>query len=159
MWNTRPRCILAGLLSCLSFARVTFGFQQDAKSTDPQVAASSIAGSVNAVTGDGQMTTLLPNSYDNCESSAFDIADEGPTPEEVFAENELREAVGQATLQFRESLRSVVLSSGAFGDMPCAERCGAGRLRAHRRPSFVSFLRRQERSGDSSAVHQKAEIY
>jgi Carboxypeptidase regulatory-like domain len=53
-----PLYFMAGLLSCLSFARVTFGFPQNAKSTDPQVAASSIAGSVNAVTGEGQVSNL-----------------------------------------------------------------------------------------------------
>jgi hypothetical protein len=53
-----PLYFMAGVLSCLSFARVTFGFQQNAKSTHPQVAASSIAGSVNAVSGDGQVTDL-----------------------------------------------------------------------------------------------------
>jgi len=53
-----PLHFVAGLLSCLAFAGVTFGSQQNAKSTDPQVAASSIAGSVNAVTGEGQMSNL-----------------------------------------------------------------------------------------------------
>src|SRR6267154_588680 len=53
-----PLHFVAGLLSCLAFAGVTFGSQQNAKSTDPQAAASSIAGSVNAVTGEGQMSNL-----------------------------------------------------------------------------------------------------
>jgi len=100
MWHTRSRCILAGLLSCLSFARLTFGFQQDAKSTDPQVAASSIAGSVNAVTGDGQMTTLLPNSYDNCESFAFDNRTKGLRQKKVLPRMSFEKRWGKRLYSF-----------------------------------------------------------
>ena len=43
------------------------------------------------------------------ESSAFGLADKGPTPEESLAENELRRTVTQAISHLRESLRSVVI--------------------------------------------------
>lgn len=56
-------------------------------------------------------TTVLfeVNIDSDYESSAFDLADKGPTPEEITAKNELRAAVIQAISQLRESLRTVVL--------------------------------------------------
>jgi RNA polymerase sigma-70 factor (ECF subfamily) len=42
------------------------------------------------------------------ESPSFDLRDEGPTPEEILAKNELRAAVTQAISHLRESLRIVV---------------------------------------------------
>jgi hypothetical protein len=49
---------LAGLLSCLSLARVTFGFPQEGKTIDAQAATSSIAGKVSVITGQGQANNL-----------------------------------------------------------------------------------------------------
>jgi RNA polymerase sigma-70 factor, ECF subfamily len=49
------------------------------------------------------------NTDDAAAPSAFDLADERPTPEQVLAENELRAAVTQAISHLRESLRTVVL--------------------------------------------------
>src|ERR1700676_5511399 len=49
---------LASLLLCLSLARVTFGFPQKAGASDAQVATSSISGTVNIVTGQGQLNKL-----------------------------------------------------------------------------------------------------
>src|SRR5260370_18376118 len=45
---------LAGILSCLLSAQVTFGFPQKAKNGDSQTAAPSIAGKVAVITGQGQ---------------------------------------------------------------------------------------------------------
>lgn len=45
----------------------------------------------------------------DCESSALNLADKGPTPEEVLAEKELRDTVTDAISHLRKSLRSVVL--------------------------------------------------
>jgi carboxypeptidase family protein len=49
---------LAGLLLCLPLGRVTFGFPQKAGTSDAQVATSSIAGTVNVITGQGQLNNL-----------------------------------------------------------------------------------------------------
>jgi hypothetical protein len=49
---------LAGLWASLSLARVTFGIPQKAKNSDEPVAASSIAGTINVVTGQGQARNL-----------------------------------------------------------------------------------------------------
>jgi hypothetical protein len=50
---------LAGLLSCLLLARVTFAFPERAKSGDAQTAApSSIAGKVTVITGQGRVNNL-----------------------------------------------------------------------------------------------------
>src|ERR1700730_3311120 len=49
---------LAVLLSCLSFVPLAFGFPQNEKSSDAQNAASSIAGTVSVVTGQGQGNSL-----------------------------------------------------------------------------------------------------
>ena len=55
-------------------------------------------------------TVLFEGDSDNVhESFAFDLADKGPTPEETFAENELRAVVFHAVSQLRESLRTVVV--------------------------------------------------
>ncbi len=43
------------------------------------------------------------------DTSALDIADERPTPEQALAEEEFRSLVHQAVLRLRESLRSVTL--------------------------------------------------
>jgi RNA polymerase sigma-70 factor, ECF subfamily len=43
------------------------------------------------------------------ESSAFNLADKGPTPEEALAEKEVRGAVKEAVSRLRKSLRTVVL--------------------------------------------------
>ena len=48
----------AGLLSCLTFARVSFGFPQKVKTNDTQGAPSSISGTVSVVTGGGQANNL-----------------------------------------------------------------------------------------------------
>jgi len=45
----------------------------------------------------------------DCESSAFHLADKGPTPEEALAEKEVRGAVKEAISHLRKSLRTVVL--------------------------------------------------
>jgi hypothetical protein len=50
-----PLHFLTGLLSCLSLAPVTFGFPQNAKTSDPQAATSSIVGNVDIITGEGQV--------------------------------------------------------------------------------------------------------
>jgi hypothetical protein len=50
--------LLAGLLLCLSLARVTFGFPQKSGASDAQVATSSIAGTVSVITGQGQANNL-----------------------------------------------------------------------------------------------------
>jgi RNA polymerase sigma-70 factor (ECF subfamily) len=47
-------------------------------------------------------------SHGDEESPSFDLRDEGPTPEEILAKNELRAAVTQAISHLRESLRIVV---------------------------------------------------
>lgn len=52
---------------------------------------------------------LEGNSDGNYDSSAFDLADKGPTPEEIFAKNERRALIIQTISQLRESLRSVAL--------------------------------------------------
>ncbi len=49
---------LAGLLSSLLFARVTFGFPQKAKNSDAKAATSSIVGNVNVITGQGHVNNL-----------------------------------------------------------------------------------------------------
>lgn len=51
-------CFFASLWSCLSFVCPTFGFPQSAKTGESQVAASSIEGTVNIVTGQGQVNDL-----------------------------------------------------------------------------------------------------
>jgi len=51
---------------------------------------------------------LENNSHGDEESPSFDLRDEGPTPEEILAKNELRAAVTQAISHLRESLRIVV---------------------------------------------------
>jgi RNA polymerase sigma-70 factor (ECF subfamily) len=58
-----------------------------------------------------QITTPLPenNNDDVVAPSAFDLADERPTPEQALAETEVRAAVIQAISHLRESLRTVVL--------------------------------------------------
>ena len=43
------------------------------------------------------------------ESAVTNLTDSGPTPEEIFAENELRAVLMQAVSQLRKSLRCVVL--------------------------------------------------
>ena len=56
------------------------------------------------------ITRLLEGGSDEgCESSPFNLADKGPTPEEALAAKELRDAVMEAISHLRKSLRSVVL--------------------------------------------------
>lgn len=55
-------------------------------------------------------TRVVQNSSDGeYESSAVDLTDEGPTPEEVLFANERRDIVSQAIACLRESLRTVVV--------------------------------------------------
>lgn len=49
------------------------------------------------------------NSSGEHESSAIDLADERPTPEEILFENEIRDVVTEAVSRLRESLRVVVV--------------------------------------------------
>jgi hypothetical protein len=51
-------CFLLGLLGCLWFTPATFGFPQRAKSNDPSGATTSIAGTVNVITGSAQVSNL-----------------------------------------------------------------------------------------------------
>src|SRR5271170_6160044 len=48
------------------------------------------------------------NSHGDEEAPSFDLRDEGPSPEDILAKNELRAAVTQAISHLRESLRIVV---------------------------------------------------
>ena len=55
-------------------------------------------------------TLFQENNNDDTEApSVLDLADMGPTPEQVLAETERRTAVAQAISHLRESLRIVVL--------------------------------------------------
>jgi hypothetical protein len=49
---------LAGLLSCLLSAQVTFGLPQKAKSSEAPAAAASIAGKLTVMTGQGELNNL-----------------------------------------------------------------------------------------------------
>ena len=54
----------------------------------------------------------LPETHDHNivePTPPLDLADEGPTPEQAFVDNELRTAVRDAISRLRESLRSVVV--------------------------------------------------
>jgi hypothetical protein len=46
------------LFSCLLSGRVAFGFQQKARSSDPQTAVASIAGKVTTIAGQGQVNNI-----------------------------------------------------------------------------------------------------
>src|ERR1700730_11400210 len=48
----------AVLFSCLLSGRVAFGFQQKARSSDPQAAVASIAGKVTTIAGQGQVNNI-----------------------------------------------------------------------------------------------------
>ena len=59
--NRRHRVTLyfvVGLWACLSLTRVSYGFQLKVKNNDPPGPTSSIAGTVNVVTGQGQVNNL-----------------------------------------------------------------------------------------------------
>ena len=56
----------------------------------------------------GNTPASQDNGHGNEGSASFDLRDEGPTPEEILAKNELRAAVTQAISHLRESLRIVV---------------------------------------------------
>jgi hypothetical protein len=49
---------LAGLLSFISLAHVTFGFPYKARTDDPEAVTSSIAGDVNVIAGQGRVNNL-----------------------------------------------------------------------------------------------------
>jgi hypothetical protein len=49
---------LGGLLLCLSLTRVAFGLPQKTSTNDAEAASSSIAGTVNVITGQGQVNNL-----------------------------------------------------------------------------------------------------
>ncbi len=53
---------------------------------------------------------LLSENGSHCDDEAplFDLRDDGPSPEELLAKSELREAVAQAISRLRKSLRAVV---------------------------------------------------
>src|SRR5258708_36726864 len=61
---------LAVLLSCLSFVPLSFGSPQSEKSSDAQNAASSIAGNVSVITGQGQVNSLAAVTAKLSEPSA-----------------------------------------------------------------------------------------
>ena len=52
---------------------------------------------------------IVEDSSGEQESSAIDLADKGPTPEETLSANEVRDVVTQAISRLRKSLRAVVV--------------------------------------------------